>query len=118
MVGVSKKYSSRAGHNYHQVKQKNFWCWNIHKNSLWIEGNTYKKYPTLNADIYDAYKIGDRIQLVLDCDNSTLHFEVYKNSEWMSLGIAFANLEKTMLYPTASTSICEGNVSLVYIGQR
>lgn len=117
MVGISTKYSSLHDKGMPILGGTAYgWGWNLNDNTLWHRGPSRKKYPSLNALIYQQYKIGDRIHLVLDCDNSTLHFKIYKNSLYISLGLAFENLPKTILYPAVSSIYSNSNVSLVYIG--
>ena len=79
-------------------------------NVLLHNATPHGNYPLLkNAP---KHKFGDKLLLVLDCDNGTLHFE--KCNKF--LGIAFKNLPKTKLYPSVSVPYGNTNVTILYIG--
>lgn len=59
------------------------WGWNLVDNNLLHNGDTQGTYPLLNNA--PKYQVGERIRVILDCDDKTLSFE--KNYEF--LGIAF-----------------------------
>jgi len=112
MIGVSTKeaplqcsgYKPLLGFNEHS------WGWNLVTNHLIHDEVTYGDYPLLrNAP---EYKFGEKLLLVLDCENRTLHFEKCN----AFLGIAFKRLPKTKLYPSVSVVYGNSNVSVLYIG--
>lgn len=59
------------------------WGWNLVDNLLLHNGDAHGIYPLLNNA--PKYKVGERIRVILDCDDNTLSFE--KNYEF--LGVAF-----------------------------
>lgn len=59
------------------------WGWNLVDNHLLHNNNTQGNYPLLNNA--PKYQVGERIRVILDCDDNTLSFE--KNYEF--LGVAF-----------------------------
>lgn len=68
------------------------WGWNLVDNHLLHNGDSQGNYPLLNNA--PRYQIGERIRVILDCDDNTLSFE--KNYEF--LGVAFrgkATLQRT-----------------------
>ncbi|KAJ8867955.1 hypothetical protein PR048_031764 [Dryococelus australis] len=56
--------------------------------------------------------VGERIRVILDCDDNTLSFE--KNYEF--LGVAFRGLPDKRLYPSVSAVYGNTEVSMVYLG--
>jgi F-box protein 45 len=57
-------------------------------------------------------KVGERIRVILDCDDNTLAFE--RNYEF--LGVAFRGLPEKLLYPSVSAVYGHTEVSMVYLG--
>lgn len=127
------------------------WGWNLVENHLLHNGDAQGGYPLLNnAPKYQvnlmwiiclellyllvfSTKVGERIRVILDCDDNTLSFE--KNYEF--LGVAFRGkpncsflylwrfikyiylclgLPDKKLYPTVSAVYGNTEVSMVYLG--
>lgn len=59
------------------------WGWNLVDNQLLHNADTQGTYPLLNNA--PKYQVGERIRVILDCEDKTLSFE--KNFEF--LGVAF-----------------------------
>ncbi|CAL4071112.1 unnamed protein product, partial [Meganyctiphanes norvegica] len=59
-----------------------------------------------------CYQVGERIRVILDCDDNTLAFE--KNYEF--LGVAFRGLPDKQIYPSVSAVYGNTEVSMVYLG--
>lgn len=59
-----------------------------------------------------SIKVGERIRVILDCDDNTLAFE--RNYEF--LGVAFRGLPEKLLYPSVSAVYGHTEVSMVYLG--
>ncbi|XP_022181860.1 F-box/SPRY domain-containing protein 1-like [Myzus persicae] len=113
MVGVSTKEAPVYCGGYLPLlgSTKHSWGWNLSDNVLLHNAEPHGEYPLLkNAP---KYQIGEKLQLVLDCENGTLHFE--KCNQF--LGIAFKNLPKTKLYPSVSVVYGDAEISAVYIGK-
>ncbi|VVC25090.1 Concanavalin A-like lectin/glucanase domain,SPRY domain,F-box domain,B30.2/SPRY domain [Cinara cedri] len=113
MVGVSTQ-----GEPIHQCDyvpllgiDKYSWGWNLSNNVLLHNGIKQGSYPSIKNTSNSIS--GEKIKLVLDCENGVLHFE--KSNEF--LGIAFKNLPKLKLYPTVGTIFGSSKVSVVYIGK-
>ncbi|VVC25846.1 Concanavalin A-like lectin/glucanase domain,SPRY domain,F-box domain,B30.2/SPRY domain [Cinara cedri] len=87
------------------------WGWNITNNILVHNGIEQSSYP-LKYNV-PKYQSGEKIKLILDCENGVLHFE--KSNEY--LGIAFKNLPKLKLYPTVGAIFGNAKASIVYIGE-
>lgn len=72
-----------ALHSFRQGSDDQSWGWNLVDNHLLHNGETQGSYPRLNNA--PKYQMGERIRVILDCEQRTLSFE--KNSEF--LGVAF-----------------------------
>ncbi|XP_071548300.1 F-box/SPRY domain-containing protein 1 isoform X2 [Panulirus ornatus] len=86
------------------------WGWNLVDNHLLHNGDSQGNYPLLNNA--PKYQVGERIRVILDCDDNTLAFE--KNYEF--LGVAFRGLPDKQLYPSVSAVYGNTEVSMVYLG--
>jgi F-box protein 45 len=86
------------------------WGWNLVDNHLLHNGDSQGNYPLLNNA--PKYQVGERIRVILDCDDNTLAFE--RNYEF--LGVAFRGLPEKQLYPTVSAVYGHTEVSMVYLG--
>lgn len=62
------------------------WGWNLVDNHLLHNGDAHGNYPLLNNA--PKYQVGERIRVILDCEDNTLSFE--KNYEF--LGVAFRGI--------------------------
>lgn len=68
------------------------WGWNLVDNHLLHKGDAIGSYPLLNNA--PKYQVGERIRVILDCDDNTLSFE--KNYEFLGVafrGMSFINCE-------------------------
>lgn len=85
VVGVATKAASLQCHGYVALlgADEQSWGWNLVDNHLLHAGDTQGNYPLLNNA--PKYQVGERIRVILDCDDNTLSFE--KNFEF--LGVAF-----------------------------
>lgn len=106
------------------------WGWNLVDNHLLHNGDSQGNYPLLNnapkyqvlhqnVYVYNILKIlfvfvkvGERIRVILDCDDNTLAFE--RNYEF--LGVAFRGLPEKLFYPSVSAVYGHTEVSMVYLG--
>ncbi|CAB3258879.1 unnamed protein product [Arctia plantaginis] len=87
------------------------WGWNLVDNNLLHNGVLHGKYPLLNN--CPKYQVGERIRVILDCEDNTLAFE--RNYEF--LGVAFRGLPtEKKLYPTVSAVYGNTEVSIIYLG--
>jgi F-box protein 45 len=59
------------------------WGWNLVDNQLLHDGETKGSFPLLNNP--PKYEIGEKITVILDCDEHTLSFE----KGYIFLGVAF-----------------------------
>uniref|UniRef100_A0A0K0D7I9 B30.2/SPRY domain-containing protein n=1 Tax=Angiostrongylus cantonensis TaxID=6313 RepID=A0A0K0D7I9_ANGCA len=100
---LANEYCSRAGEQY--------WGWNLANNRLLHGKRRLRAYP--RGKNFSAYKQGEKIRLVLDCDRHVVSFE---NASGTRLGTAFANLPSVVLYPTIWAGQRLADVSIVYIG--
>ncbi|KAI0226715.1 F-box/SPRY domain-containing protein 1 [Lamellibrachia satsuma] len=87
------------------------WGWNLVDNHLRHNGDSQGNYPLLNNA--SKYQVGERIRVILDCEDNTLAFE--KNYEF--LGVAFRGLPNVNLFPAVSAVYGNTEVSMVYLGQ-
>ncbi|KAH3810601.1 F-box/SPRY domain-containing protein 1-like [Dreissena polymorpha] len=88
------------------------WGWNLVDNRLIHNGDSQGNFPLLNNA--PKYQVGERIRVILDCDDNTLAFE--KNYEF--LGVAFRGLPNdTKLYPSVSAVYGNTEVTMIYLGQ-
>lgn len=85
VVGISTQEAALQCHGYVALlgSGENTWGWNIVDNHLLHNGDSQGNYPLLNNP--PKYQVGERIRVILDCDDNTLSFE--KNYEF--LGVAF-----------------------------
>ncbi|KFM82020.1 F-box/SPRY domain-containing protein 1-like isoform X1 [Stegodyphus dumicola] len=98
------------------------WGWNLVDNHLLHNGDSQGNYPQLNnAPKYQQVmdfapmvpvQVGERIRVILDCEDNTLAFE--RNYEF--LGVAFRGLPDKKLYPAISAVYGNTEVSMVYLG--
>ncbi|GBM07983.1 F-box/SPRY domain-containing protein 1 [Araneus ventricosus] len=86
------------------------WGWNLVDNHLLHNGDSQGNYPQLNNA--PKYQVGERIRVILDCEDNTLAFE--RNYEF--LGVAFRGLPDKKLYPAISAVYGNTEVSMVYLG--
>lgn len=132
VVGISTREAALQCHGYVALlgSDENSWGWNIVDNHLLHNGDSQGNYPLLNNP--PKYQVGERIRVILDCDDNTLSFE--KNYEF--LGVAFkgkndkfsnfslkftkknlfTGLPDKKLYPTVSAVYGNTEVSMVYLG--
>ena len=106
------------------------WGWNLVDSHLLHNGDSQGNYPSAssagvssgansgstsnsNRNCLSRYRTGERIRVILDCDDNTLCFE--RGSDF--LGVAFTDLPRTMLYPAVSAVYGNTEVSMVYLGQ-
>lgn len=85
VVGISTKNAALQCHGYVALlgADEQSWGWNLVDNHLLHNGDAQGNYPLLNNA--PKYQVGERIRVILDCDDNTLSFE--KNYEF--LGVAF-----------------------------
>lgn len=85
VVGVSTKEATLQCHGYTPLigADDQSWGWNLVDNHLLHNGDAQGTYPSLNNA--PKYQIGERVRVILDCDDNTLSFE--KNYRF--LGVAF-----------------------------
>lgn len=86
------------------------WGWNLVDNHLLHNGDSQGNYPLLNNA--PKYQVGERIRVILDCEDNTLAFE--RNYEF--LGVAFRGLPDKKLFPAISAVYGNTEVSMVYLG--
>ena len=85
VVGISTQDANLQCHGYVALlgSDDQSWGWNLVDNHLLHNGDALGNYPLLNNA--PKYQVGERIRVILDCDDNTLSFE--KNFEF--LGVAF-----------------------------
>lgn len=85
VVGISTREAALQCHGYVALlgADDQSWGWNLVDNHLLHNGEAIGSYPLLNNA--PKYQVGERIRVILDCDDNTLSFE--KNFEF--LGVAF-----------------------------
>ncbi|XP_060858296.1 F-box/SPRY domain-containing protein 1-like [Metopolophium dirhodum] len=112
MIGLSTKKAPLHCTGYIPLlgANKHSWGWNLVDNVLLHNAIPHGNYPLLKND--PKYTFGEKLDLVLNCENGTLHFEKCN----VFLGIAFKNLPKTKLYPSVSVVYGYTEVSVLYIG--
>ncbi|XP_014203528.1 F-box/SPRY domain-containing protein 1 isoform X2 [Copidosoma floridanum] len=112
VIGIATKNASLVCQGYVALlgSDEHSWGWNLVDNNLLHNGDTQGNYPFLNNA--PKYQVGERIRVILDCDNNTLSFE--KNYEF--LGVAFRGLPDKRLYPAVSAVYGNTEVSMVYLG--
>ncbi|KAI4465552.1 spry domain containing socs box protein [Holotrichia oblita] len=112
VIGIATKDAPLQCHGYVALlgSDEQSWGWNLVDNHLLHNGDAQGNYPLLNNA--PKYQVGERIRVILDCDDNTLSFE--KNYEF--LGVAFRGLPDKKLYPTVSAVYGNTEVSMVYLG--
>lgn len=136
VVGISTRDAALQCQGYVALlgADENSWGWNLVDNHLLHNGDALGSYPLLNNA--PKYQVGERIRVILDCDQSTLSFE--RNYEF--LGVAFrgnrnhqnikfshntfqlfsifyfVDLPAKTLYPTVSAVYGNTEVSMIYLG--
>lgn len=85
VVGISTRDAALQCSGYVALlgADEHSWGWNLVDNHLLHKGDAIGSYPLLNNA--PKYQVGERIRVILDCDDNTLSFE--KNYEF--LGVAF-----------------------------
>lgn len=85
VIGIATKDAPLQCHGYVALlgSDEQSWGWNLVDNHLLHNGDAQGNYPLLNNA--PKYQVGERIKVILDCDDNTLSFE--KNYEF--LGVAF-----------------------------
>ncbi|KAJ1520219.1 hypothetical protein ONE63_004429 [Megalurothrips usitatus] len=113
VIGIATKEAPLQCHGYVALlgSDEQSWGWNLVDNHLLHNGNSQGNYPLLNNA--PKYQVGERIRVILDCEDNTLSFE--KNYEF--LGVAFRGLPvQQPLYPAVSAVYGNTEVSMVYLG--
>ncbi|XP_065090541.1 F-box/SPRY domain-containing protein 1 [Ochlerotatus camptorhynchus] len=112
VVGIATKDAAIQCHGYYALlgADDQSWGWNLVDNLLLHNGDAHGIYPLLNNA--PKYKVGERIRVILDCDDNTLSFE--KNYEF--LGVAFTDLPDKVFYPTVAAVYGNTEISMVYLG--
>ncbi|CAG0920520.1 unnamed protein product [Notodromas monacha] len=89
VVGIATKDLNLQCHGYVPLlgSDDNGWGWNLVDNHLLHGGDSQGNYPQLNNP--PKYQVGDRIRVILDCEDSTLSFE----KDYEFLGVAFRDGE-------------------------
>ncbi|CAH1781686.1 unnamed protein product, partial [Owenia fusiformis] len=114
VIGIATKQAPTQCHGYTALigSDDQSWGWNLVDNHLLHNGDSQGNYPQVNNA--PKYQVGERIRIILDCEDNTLAFE--KNYE--CLGVAFRGLPNdTALYPSVSAVYGNTEVSMVYLGQ-
>ncbi|CAJ0942675.1 unnamed protein product, partial [Mesorhabditis belari] len=86
------------------------WGWNLVDNNLLHNGQSLGIYPAVNNP--PKYQVGERIRLILDCDQHVCYFE--RGTEF--LGVAFKELPPVKLFPSICAVYGNTEVSMVYLG--
>jgi len=112
VVGVATSSADLRAQGYIALlgKDDQSWGWNLVENVLLHNGETHGNYPLVNNA--PRYQVGERITVLLDCEDNTLSFE--KNDEF--LGVAFRGLPQEELYPAVSAVYGNSEISMVYLG--
>lgn len=112
VIGIATKEAPNQCHGYVALlgSDDQSWGWNLVDNHLLHNGDSQGNYPQLNNA--PKYQVGERIRVILDCDDNTLAFE--RNYEF--LGVAFRGLPDKQLYPSVSAVYGNTEVSMVYLG--
>ncbi|KAK7090855.1 F-box/SPRY domain-containing protein 1-like [Littorina saxatilis] len=112
MIGLATKHASVQSQGYSPLigNDSESWGWNLVDNHLIHNGDSQGNFPMLNNA--PKYQVGERIRVILDCEDNTLAFE--KNYEF--LGVAFRGLPDTQLYPAVSAVYGNTEISMVYLG--
>ncbi|XP_011503413.1 PREDICTED: F-box/SPRY domain-containing protein 1 [Ceratosolen solmsi marchali] len=112
VIGIATKEAALVSPGYVALlgSDEHSWGWNLVDNNLLHNGDAQGNYPLPNNA--PKYQVGERIRVILDCDDNTLSFE--KNYEF--LGVAFRGLPDKRLYPSVSAVYGNTEVSMVYLG--
>jgi len=112
VIGIATKNSPMQCHGYVGLlgSDDQSWGWNLVENHLLHNGHSQGNYPQLNNA--PKYQVGERIRVILDCEDKTLSFE--RGYEF--LGVAFRGLPNIYLYPAVSAVYGNTEVSMVYLG--
>ncbi|TKR68049.1 hypothetical protein L596_024095 [Steinernema carpocapsae] len=112
VIGIATRHAALHCQGYMPLlgSDDQSWGWNLVDNSLIYNGNSTEVYPRFNNP--PKYQIGERVRMVLDCDNRQLYFE--KGSEF--LGLAFSDLPPVKLFPAMCAVYGNTEVSMVYLG--
>jgi len=112
VVGIATKEAPVQSAGYIALLGSNCesWGWNLVDNHLLHNGQCYGSYPLLNNP--PKYQTGQRLRVILDCDEATLSFE----HNYAFLGVAFRGLPNKPLYPAVSAVYGNTEVSMVYLG--
>ncbi|ODN01292.1 F-box/SPRY domain-containing protein 1 [Orchesella cincta] len=113
VVGVATQQAEVRAQGYIALlgKDDQSWGWNLVENLLLHNGDSQGNYPVINNA--PRYQVGERIRVILDCEDNTLSFE--KNFEF--LGVAFRGLpNREMLFPAVSAVYGNTEISMVYLG--
>merc|ERR1740122_502058 len=112
VIGIATKEAPNQCHGYVALlgQDDQSWGWNLVDNHLLHNGDSQGNYPQLNNA--PKYQVGERIRVILDCDDNTLAFE--RNYEF--LGVAFRGLPDKRLFPSVSAVYGNTEVSMVYLG--
>uniref|UniRef100_A0A914VTC8 F-box/SPRY domain-containing protein 1 n=1 Tax=Plectus sambesii TaxID=2011161 RepID=A0A914VTC8_9BILA len=86
------------------------WGWNLVDNALLHNGDCRQPYPHVNNP--PKYQVGERIRMVLDCEEHVVYFE--KGCEF--LGVAFKDLPPVKLFPAVCAVYGNTEVSMIYLG--
>lgn len=94
VVGISTREAALQCHGYVALlgADDQSWGWNLVDNHLLHNNDAIGSYPLLNNA--PKYQVGERIRVILDCDDNTLSFE--KNYEF--LGVAFRGNESNISF--------------------
>lgn len=137
VIGISTKDASLQCHGYVALlgSDDQSWGWNLVDNHLLHNGDAQGNYPLLNNA--PKYQVGERIRVILDCDDNTLSFEKnyeflgvafrgeWRISSWQTLATRifncliysqFTGLPDKRLYPTVSAVYGNTEVSMIYLG--
>lgn len=112
IVGIATRHAALHCPGYHPLlgSDDQSWGWNLVNGNLQHNGEVLCTYPRRNNA--PKYKIGEKIRMILDCDQGLLYFE--KGHDF--LGIAFDDIPPLKLYPAICAVYGNTEVSMVYIG--
>lgn len=111
-IGVATKYAALHCEGYMPLlgSDDQSWGWNLVDNVLFHNNEQVNLYPHTNNPA--KYQVGERIRMILDCDQHILVFE--KGNEF--LGIAFDDLPPVKLFPAICGVYGNTEVTMVYVG--
>ncbi|VDP09731.1 unnamed protein product [Soboliphyme baturini] len=112
VIGVASRHAALQSFSYLPLlgSDEQGWGWNLVDNTLCHDGKNVGTYPATNNPA--RYQVGEKIRVILDCDNHLLYFE--KGNEF--LGIAFNQLAPIRLYPCMSAVFGNSEITMVYLG--